>query len=114
MATKSVANLLVDTLVAAGVKRVYGLAGDSPNGITESIRLGLTVETPDQVRPMITQALNHDGPALVEVLVHRQELMMPPKISLDQLTVFSLYMLKALLSGHGDEIIDLAKINLFR
>ncbi|NVN90059.1 MAG: ubiquinone-dependent pyruvate dehydrogenase [Desulfuromonadales bacterium] len=76
--------------------------------------LGLTAETPDQVRPMITQALQHDGPALVEVLVHRQELMLPPTISLDQVSGFSLFMLKALLSGHGDEIIDLAKINLFR
>src|ERR1039457_6091518 len=38
MSKKSVANLLVDTLVAAGVKRGYGLAGDSLNGITESIR----------------------------------------------------------------------------
>ena len=38
MSKKTVANLLVDTLVAAGVKRVYGLAGDSLNGITESIR----------------------------------------------------------------------------
>jgi len=38
MAKKSVAHLLVDTLVAAGVKRVYGLAGDSLNGITDSIR----------------------------------------------------------------------------
>src|SRR5512133_3686688 len=38
MARKTVASLLVDTLVAAGVKRVYGLAGDSLNGITESIR----------------------------------------------------------------------------
>src|SRR5690349_7854168 len=38
MAKKTVANLLVDTLVAAGVKRVYGLAGDSLNGITDSIR----------------------------------------------------------------------------
>jgi pyruvate dehydrogenase (quinone) len=76
--------------------------------------LGLTAETPDQVRPMILQALNHDGPALIEVRVHRQELMLPPKISLDQMTGFSLYMIKALLSGHGDEIIDLARINLFR
>jgi pyruvate dehydrogenase (quinone) len=76
--------------------------------------LGLTAETPDQVRPMIIQALNHDGPALIEVRVHRQELMLPPKISLDQMTGFSLYMIKALLSGHGDEIIDLARINLFR
>ena len=31
--------------------------------------LGLTAETPDQVRPMMTQALGHDGPALVEVRV---------------------------------------------
>ena len=38
MAKKTVANLLVDTLVVAGVKRVYGLAGDSLNGITDSIR----------------------------------------------------------------------------
>lgn len=76
--------------------------------------LGLTAYTPDQVRPMILKGLDHDGPALVEVVVRRQELMLPPKISLDQMTGFSLYMLKALLSGHGDEIIDLAKINLFR
>src|SRR5476651_1758197 len=38
MAKKTVAHLLVDTLVAAGVKRVYGLAGDSLNGITDAIR----------------------------------------------------------------------------
>ena len=76
--------------------------------------LGLTAETPDQVRPMITQALKHNGPALVEVIVHRQELSMPPTISLEQATGFGLFMLKAVLSGHGDEIIDLAKINLFR
>jgi pyruvate dehydrogenase (quinone) len=35
---KRVADLLVDTVVAAGVERVYGLAGDSLNGITDSIR----------------------------------------------------------------------------
>jgi len=76
--------------------------------------LGLTAETPGQVRPMIKQAFEHDGPALVEVLVHRQELFTPPAISLEQVTGFSLFMLKAVLSGHGDEIVDLAKINLFR
>ena len=35
---KRVADLLVDTLVATGVERIYGLAGDSLNGITDSIR----------------------------------------------------------------------------
>ena len=76
--------------------------------------LGLTAETPDQVRPMISKALEHDGPALVEVLVHRQELSMPPTITLEQMKGFSVFALKAVLSGRGDEIVDLAKVNLFR
>jgi len=76
--------------------------------------LGLTARTPDQVPPMIAQVLQHDGPALLEVLVQRQELAMPPTITLEQMTGFSLFTLKAVLSGRGDEIIDLAKVNLFR
>ncbi len=76
--------------------------------------LGLTAEMPEQVRPMLVEALNHDGPALVEVLVNRQELAMPPSIKMDQMIGFSLYMIKAVLNGRGDEIIDLAKTNMFR
>src|SRR4051794_4685266 len=38
MAKAKVAELVVETLVAAGVRRVYGLAGDSLNGITDTIR----------------------------------------------------------------------------
>jgi pyruvate dehydrogenase (quinone) len=38
MAKKKVADLLVDVLVEAGVKRIYGVSGDSLNGITDSIR----------------------------------------------------------------------------
>jgi thiamine pyrophosphate-dependent acetolactate synthase large subunit-like protein len=40
MAKKKVANLVVDVLVEAGVERVYGVAGDSLNGITDIIRTG--------------------------------------------------------------------------
>jgi pyruvate dehydrogenase (quinone) len=76
--------------------------------------LGLTAETPAHVRPMIAQALKYDGPALVEVLVNRQELSMPPTITAEQVKGFSLFALKAVLSGRGEEILDLAKINLFR
>jgi pyruvate dehydrogenase (quinone) len=76
--------------------------------------LGLTAETPAQVRLMIAQALKYDGPALVEVLVDRQELSMPPTITAQQVKGFSLFTLKAVLSGRGEEILDLAKINLFR
>src|ERR1700723_575236 len=35
---KRVADLLVDVLVGAGVERIYGVPGDSLNGITDSIR----------------------------------------------------------------------------
>ena len=76
--------------------------------------VGLTAETPEQVAPMIAQALKHDGPALVEVLVSRQELSMPPTITYEEAKGFSLFMLQAVLNGRGDEIIDLARINLFR
>jgi pyruvate dehydrogenase (quinone) len=76
--------------------------------------LGLRAETPDQVEPAIAQALKHDGPALVEVLVSRQELSMPPTITFEQAKGFGLFMLTAVLSGRGDEIIDLAKVNLLR
>src|SRR5882672_4040716 len=38
MATKNVADLLVETLAAAGVERIYGVCGDSLNGITDSLR----------------------------------------------------------------------------
>jgi pyruvate dehydrogenase (quinone) len=76
--------------------------------------LGLRAETPDQVEPMIAQALEHDGPALVEVLVSRQELSMPPTITFEQAKGFSLFMMKAVLNGRGDEIVDLARVNLFR
>ena len=76
--------------------------------------LGLTAETPDQIRPMIAAALEHDGPALLEVPVSRQELSMPPKITLEQVKGFGLFALKAVLSGHGDELIDLADTNLWR
>jgi pyruvate dehydrogenase (quinone) len=76
--------------------------------------LGLRAETPEQVKPMIAQALKHNGPALVEVLVSRQELAMPPTITFEQAKGFGLFMLKAVLNGRGDEIIDLARVNLLR
>jgi len=38
MAKKKVADLLVEVLAEAGVRRIYGVSGDSLNGITDSIR----------------------------------------------------------------------------
>jgi pyruvate dehydrogenase (quinone) len=76
--------------------------------------LGLRAERPEQVKPMLHQALEHNGPALVDVVVNPQELLIPPTINLEQIRGFTLYMIKAVLNGRGDEIVDLAKTNLFR
>jgi hypothetical protein len=38
MAEKLVAEMLIETLVAAGVKRIYGVVGDSLNGLLEEIQ----------------------------------------------------------------------------
>jgi pyruvate dehydrogenase (quinone) len=76
--------------------------------------LGLKAETADQVEPAIARALAYDGPALVEVAVSRQELSMPPTITYEEAKGFSLFMLKAVFNGRGDEVIDLAKDALFR
>jgi pyruvate dehydrogenase (quinone) len=72
---------------------------------------GARVESPEQIRPALTAALAHDGPALVDVLVNRLELSMPPNITLEQARGFTLYMVKAVLSGRADEVIDLAATN---
>jgi pyruvate dehydrogenase (quinone) len=76
--------------------------------------LGRRVEKPEDLHAALKEALSHDGPALVEVLVNRQELSMPPTITAEQVKGFSLYMIRAVLSGRGDEVVDLAKTNLFR
>ena len=76
--------------------------------------LGVRVERPEDLRPALERAIAYDGPALVEVIVSRQELSMPPTISAEQALGFSLYMIRAVINGRGDEVIDLAKTNFFR
>jgi pyruvate dehydrogenase (quinone) len=75
---------------------------------------GVRVEDPGEFQESMKRALEYDGPALVDVVTARQELAMPPTIELKQAVGFSVYMAKAVLSGRGDEIVDLAKTNLFR
>jgi pyruvate dehydrogenase (quinone) len=76
--------------------------------------LGIHVDDPEQVKPALERAFAHPGPALVDIAVNRQELAMPPSLKLDQIVDFNLYLVKALLNGRGDEIVDLAKSNLLR
>jgi len=76
--------------------------------------LGIKVEEPENVRSALEKAFAHDGPALVDVVVNRMELSMPPSITVDQAVGFNLWALKAVLSGRADEVIDLAATNLMR
>jgi pyruvate dehydrogenase (quinone) len=39
---------------------------------------------------------------------------MPPSVTVEMAKGFSLYMVKAIMSGRVDEVIDLAKANLWR
>jgi len=58
--------------------------------------------------------LDNDGPALVDVVTPRQELIMPPTTTFDEAHKFGLFMIKAVLDGRASQLIDLAKVNLLR
>src|ERR1700677_533597 len=75
---------------------------------------GVRVEDPTDLKPALIEAFQHDGPALVDVVVNRMELSMPPTIKVDQAIGFNLWALKAVLSGRGSELVDLATSNLLR
>jgi pyruvate dehydrogenase (quinone) len=74
--------------------------------------LGLRVEDSNGVEPALRQAFAHDGPALIDVRIAPQELAMPPAIQLQQAKGFSLFMLRAVLSGRGDEVLEIVRTNL--
>jgi len=76
--------------------------------------LGIRAEDPGELPDAVSKILAHDGPAVLDVVTAKQELSMPPTIGLDQAKGFSLWLLRAVMSGRGDEVIDLAKQNLLK
>jgi pyruvate dehydrogenase (quinone) len=75
---------------------------------------GIRLERPSDVEGGIAEALAHDGPVLVDAVVNRTEVAMPPAVTAEMAKGFMLYMAKAVLSGRGSEVIDLAESNLWR
>jgi pyruvate dehydrogenase (quinone) len=75
---------------------------------------GIRLEKPEDVDAGIAEALAHDGPVLVDAVLNRQELAMPPAVTTEMAKGFSLYMVKAILDGQAGEVIDLAASNLWR
>jgi pyruvate dehydrogenase (quinone) len=74
---------------------------------------GIRIEDPGDVESGIAAALAHNGPVLVDAVVSRMVLPSPPGITVEMAKGFSLYMAKAVLSGRGDDLVDLAKANLW-
>jgi pyruvate dehydrogenase (quinone) len=75
---------------------------------------GIRLEDPGDVTEGIAEALAHDGPVLIDAVVNRTELVIPPSVTLEMAKGFTLYMVKAVISGRADEVVDLAKTNLWR
>ena len=75
---------------------------------------GWRVTDSSELEPALRQAFDHDGPALVDVVSARDELAMPPSIKAEHVKGFSLYTMRAILTGRGNEIVELARTNLFR
>jgi len=75
---------------------------------------GVRIDDPAQVEDRIAEALAHPGPVLIDAVVNRMELAMPPKVTTEMAKGFSLYMLKAVFNGRVDEVVELARSNLRR
>ncbi|MBV7433792.1 ubiquinone-dependent pyruvate dehydrogenase [Cardiobacteriaceae bacterium TAE3-ERU3] len=73
---------------------------------------GIRVTDSDKLDGALHDAFAHDGPVILDVHTATQELIMPPKIKMEQVKGFSLFMLKAIMNGRGDEIKELIKTNL--
>lgn len=98
---------------AGFVTTATGLDNPSLAAIAEAAGLAaFRVERSADLEEALTKAFAHDGPALVDVVTERQELTIPPSIKLDQAKGFALYAMRTLLSGRGDELLDLTRANL--
>ncbi|MGH6848070.1 MAG: ubiquinone-dependent pyruvate dehydrogenase [Methylocella sp.] len=75
---------------------------------------GIRLEDPGDVERGVADALSHDGPVLIDAVVSRRVIPVPPSITTEMAKGFTLYMLKAIMAGRGDELVDLARTNLWQ
>src|SRR5580698_7421512 len=99
---------------AAGVV-TYGTDLDNPDfaAIARSVGLfGVRVDKADELEGALKEAFEHDGPALVDVQTARYELSLPPKLTYGEIKGFTLYATRTILSGGGEELVELGRTNL--
>jgi pyruvate dehydrogenase (quinone) len=75
---------------------------------------GVRIEDPAEVHGKLAEALAHPGPVVVDAVVNRMELAMPPSINAQMAKGFTMYMIRAVLNGRADEVVELARTNLRR
>jgi pyruvate dehydrogenase (quinone) len=75
---------------------------------------GRRVEEPSGLEAALVEAFDFDGPAIIDVVTARQELSIPPAITVEQAKGFSLYAIRTILAGRADELLDLATTNVAR
>jgi pyruvate dehydrogenase (quinone) len=95
----------------------FGTRLKNPNfaAMAEAVGVrGIGLEDPGDVESGIAAALAYDGPVLVDAVVSRMVLPIPPSITVEMAKGFTLYMVKAVMGGRGDDLIDLAKTNLWQ
>jgi pyruvate dehydrogenase (quinone) len=101
-------------MMSAGIPK-WGTDLDNPDFAEVARALGIygvRVEQPAELGPALQAAFEHDGPALVNVLTRRQELSVPPHVTVGEMKGVSLFAGRTILSGRGDELVELARDNL--
>src|ERR1700745_3424176 len=99
---------------AAGIV-TYGTDLDNPDfaAIAQAVGLfGARVEKAGELDEALLAPFAHNVPSLVDVRTDRHELTLPPKLTYGEIKGFTLYATRTVLSGEGEELIDLAKSNL--
>ena len=92
-----------------------GVDLDNPDFAAMARAMGIhaiRVEDPKELPNAVRDGFASEGPVVLDVVTAKQELSMPPTITAEQVKGFSLWVLRAVMSGRGDEVLDLAKTNL--
>jgi pyruvate dehydrogenase (quinone) len=74
--------------------------------------MGVRIENPADVSTGLKKALQHSGPALIDVVTDPNAVSLPSHIAPEMVVGFGLAMGKLVLSGHIDEVVDTIETNI--
>jgi pyruvate dehydrogenase (quinone) len=101
---------------AAGIVN-FGTGLVNPNFADVAVAMGMfgrRVEQPGDLDTALADAFAYDGPAVIDVVTERQEMSVPPSITVEQAKGFSLYAIRTVMAGRGEELLDLFTANVAR